>query len=308
MNFKIGQDIDLTGKFVFLDVETANRNQDVCEIAAIVVNDRKIENIISTYVKPYERFEGYNIMVHGITPDRVVNYNSFDVIWKDYFSKYLEEYIFVAHNASFDLSAIRKSLQILGVNLPEINYICTQCLAKSMGLAYENREDLCKYFSLCIEKNHSALSDTEDCLSIYLKLKELMNFNFKSALKVHYNEKYVRTELPEEADKFFKWEMNRFSSKKVNCLSCYEELDLDFKGKTVLITGNFERYEKRDMLASEIHKRGATVVKGFTKNISMLIAGRDAGPKKLETAKQLGVKIVNEETLYEMLEDNSAID
>ena len=31
-------------------------------------------------------------------------------------------------------------------------------------------------------------------------------------------------------------------------LSCYEELDLDFKGKTVLITGNFERYEKRDIL------------------------------------------------------------
>ena len=115
-------------------------------------------------------------------------------------------------------------------------------------------------------------------------------------------------ELPEEPDKFFKWEMNRFSSKKVNCLSCYEELDLDFKEKTVLITGNFEKYEKRDMLASEIHKRGATVVKTFTKNLSMLIVGSDAGPKKLETAKQLGVKIIDENKLYKMLEDNNAID
>lgn len=80
MSFKIGQDIDLTGKFVFLDVETANRNQDICEIAAIVVKDGKIEDIINTYVKPYERFEGYNIMVHGITPDKVDNCSSFDVV------------------------------------------------------------------------------------------------------------------------------------------------------------------------------------------------------------------------------------
>ena len=94
---------------------------------------------------------------------RVENAETFDAIWYKIFDKYVSTHIFVAHGASFDLTAIRKTLQFYGKNLPEIRYICTQLIAREVGLPCESREDLCKYFNLCIQTNHNAFSDVKDC-------------------------------------------------------------------------------------------------------------------------------------------------
>jgi DNA ligase (NAD+) len=66
-----------------------------------------------------------------------------------------------------------------------------------------------------------------------------------------------------------------------------------FAGKTFCLTGTLPTYTRQE--ASDlIHQRGGLVVNSVTKKTDYLLAGDDAG-SKLDKAKSLGIKIVDEE-------------
>lgn len=69
-------------------------------------------------------------------------------------------------------------------------------------------------------------------------------------------------------------------------------------GLRFCITGTFSR--SRDELVSELESRGAIFVSSVSKKLDILFVGEKAG-SKLEKAKELGVKIANEEELQKML-------
>ena len=309
-NFNKGQKAGVISNYIFVDTETANKNHDICQVGAIIVSNGVIEDKIDLFIKPCEKFESANIRKNNIYPDMVENAETFDAIWYKKFHKYVSTHIFVAHGASFDLTAIRKTLQFYNKNLPDIRYICTQLMARELGLPCESREDLCKHFNLCIETNHNAFSDAKDCYNIFLKLYDLCSGKIKDFIQVHTNQNYSRSEITEDISVFLQREASKFSTKKVNCLCFNEELDLDFKNQKITITGDFDRFPRKDRekLANELRKRGATVMSSsnLAKSTTMLIAGKGAG--KIEKAKKFGIRIVDEETLYKMLEDNNAID
>ena len=127
-------------------------------------------------------------------------------------------------------------------------------------------------------------------------------------IQVHTNQNYNRSEITEDVNVFIQRQKNKFSAREINNSSRNEVLDLDFVGQKVTITGVFERYPEREILADIIQNRGAEIKASgnLAKSTTMLIAGRGAG--KIEKAKQLGIRIIDEETLYRMLEDNNAID
>ena len=302
----------IRGNYIFIDTETANRNHDICQVGAIIISNGVIEDIINLFIKPCEKFESANIRQNNIYPNMVENAETFDAIWYKIFDKYVSTHIFVAHGASFDLTAIRKTLQFYNKNLTDIHYICTQEMAKKLRVPCESREDLCKYFNLCIETSHNAFSDVKDCYNIFLKLYGLCGGKIKDFIKVHANQNYSRSEITEDISLFLQRVASKFSTKKVNCLCFNDELDLDFKCQKITITGDFKNYprEKREELANVLHKRGATVLSSgnLAKSTTMLIAGSDPGPSKIRKAKEYGIRIIDEETLYRMLEDNDAID
>lgn len=311
-NFNKGQKARVIGNYIFIDTETANRNHDICQVGAIIISNGVIEDIINLFIKSCEKFESANIRKNNIYPDMVENAETFDAIWYKKFHKYVSTHIFVAHGASFDLTAIRKTLQFYDKNLPNIRYICTQSIARELGLPCESREDLCKHFNLCIETNHNAFSDVKDCYNIFLKLHDLCGEKIEDFIQVHTNQNYNRSEITEDTSVFLQREASKFSTKKVNCLCFNDELDLDFKCQKITITGDFKKYPraKREKLANVLRKRGATVLSSgnLAKSTTMLIAGSGAGPSKIKKAKEYGIRIIDEETLYRMLEDNNAID
>lgn len=311
-NFNKGQKIGVIGNYIFIDTETANRNHDICQIGAIIISNGIVEEIVELFIKPCESFESINIKKNNIYPKMVKNAETFDAIWYRIFDKYVPTHIFVAHGAVFDLTAIRKTLQFYNKKFTDIHYICTQEMAKELGLPCERREDLCKHFNLCIETSHNAFSDVKDCYNIFLKLHDLCGGKIEDFIQVHTNQNYSRSEIMEDISVFLQREASKFSTKKVNCLCFNDELDLDFKCQKITITGDFEKYPraKREELAKELHKRGATVLSSgnLAKSTTMLIAGSGAGPSKIRKAKEYGIRIVDEETLYRMLKDNNAID
>jgi len=65
--------------------------------------------------------------------------------------------------------------------------------------------------------------------------------------------------------------------------------------KKVLITGTFEKFS-RDELKDILREKGAKIVSSVSKNVDILLAGKNAG-SKLEKAEKLNIEILSENEL-----------
>jgi DNA ligase (NAD+) len=75
--------------------------------------------------------------------------------------------------------------------------------------------------------------------------------------------------------------------------------DSKIKGTTWVITGTLSR--PRDEIAEEIVRRGGKVSGSVSKKTSFVLAGEAAG-SKLEKAKQLGIRVLDEEQFRSLIE------
>ena len=72
-----------------------------------------------------------------------------------------------------------------------------------------------------------------------------------------------------------------------------------FTGKTVVVTGTLAKLS-RDEAKEALRKAGAIVTDSVSKKTDFLIVGEDAG-SKLDKARALGVKTLNEQEFVKML-------
>jgi len=72
-----------------------------------------------------------------------------------------------------------------------------------------------------------------------------------------------------------------------------------FAGKTVVLTGTLARFT-REVAKAEIERRGGRVSGTISKKTDLLVAGEEAGTK-LKKARELGVKVVDENQFAELL-------
>jgi DNA ligase (NAD+) len=88
-----------------------------------------------------------------------------------------------------------------------------------------------------------------------------------------------------------------FETKNINIDSANHVLN----GKTFVISGVFENYE-RDDLKELIKNKGGKVLSSVSAKLDCLLAGENMGPAKREKAQQLGVKIISEKDFINMIE------
>tara|TARA_R110002124_G_scaffold148927_2_gene314582 strand:+ start:2852 stop:3550 length:699 start_codon:yes stop_codon:yes gene_type:complete len=67
-----------------------------------------------------------------------------------------------------------------------------------------------------------------------------------------------------------------------------------FYRKSVVITGTFEKYPKRDKMAELIKSVGGNNNGSISRKTDFVIVGDNAGPKKLEKIEEYGIKVFNE--------------
>ena len=72
-----------------------------------------------------------------------------------------------------------------------------------------------------------------------------------------------------------------------------------FAGKTVVLTGTLKGYS-REAAKAEIERRGGRVSGSVSRKTDLVVAGEDAG-SKLDKAREMGVRIVDEDGFREML-------
>jgi DNA ligase (NAD+) len=72
-----------------------------------------------------------------------------------------------------------------------------------------------------------------------------------------------------------------------------------FSGESVVLTGSLQNY-KRSQAQKLIEERGGVCQSSVTAKTTLVVAGEEAG-SKLDKAKKLGIKVIDEETFAQML-------
>ncbi|GAA0076118.1 exonuclease domain-containing protein [Clostridium sp. CTA-5] len=160
--------------FVAIDFETANEKRNSpCSIGLVVVKNGEIIEKVHHLIKPKEmRFMPINIGIHGIRPRMVENELEFDKVWEK-IKYYFNDNLVIAHNASFDMSVLRKTLELYNIETPNFEYICTMKLSRNFYGNLDNaRLNTVNNFLGYEFKHHDALADAMACSNILLNISE----------------------------------------------------------------------------------------------------------------------------------------
>ena len=150
--------------FLTIDFETATAARDsACEVGLTEVRGGQVVGTRSWLVRPtsYPHFDGINRAVHGIAPEDVADAPPFDELWEE-LGPLVEGQLLIAHNAAFDMSVLRKSLEYYGRPLPTLEYACSYVFAKQVwtGLPSYGLGPLCRLHAIPLQ-HHRAGADSE---------------------------------------------------------------------------------------------------------------------------------------------------
>lgn len=158
--------------FIAIDFETATAQRtSICEAGICVVKDGKVVETKSWLVRPEgNMYSSWNIRIHGIHPEDTQSSPSFSEVWSEIMSYLADCPILVAHNAAFDISCIRHSLEYYGLKHPNITYYCSLRAARHLYDFGCNKLDyLCEQFDISFENHHRAGDDANMCAQLFLR-------------------------------------------------------------------------------------------------------------------------------------------
>lgn len=151
--------------FIAIDFETASpETNSACSVGIVAVKDLCITEKFYSLIRPWSMYfaEG-NINVHGITPDMVQDAPTMDQLWPQ-ISKFFSEHIpVVAHNAAFDMSVLKNSLQH---ELPDFYYVDTIHMAAPLVEGSKSLDHCADCMGISLEHHHNALDDAYVCAQI----------------------------------------------------------------------------------------------------------------------------------------------
>lgn len=304
--------------FIAIDFETANEKRNSpCSIGIAVVENGKIIKEIHYLIKPKEmRFMPINIGIHGIRPKMVESEPEFDEIWKE-IKGYFDKSLVIAHNASFDISVLRNTLNLYGITMPNFDYICTMKLARNFYKNLENAKlNTVNDFLGYKFNHHDALADALACSNILINIaEELKSYNIKEISKnlgvtignvnsEGYRPSSTRGRILKVSDR------KALISKE----SLFENLNYEaFKGEVVVFTGGLSSMT-RDKAMMIVRKLGGNTGSSVTRKTTCLVTNmkdiesldRDEMSNKLRRATDLRkngqvIRFLNEEEFLEKM-------
>ncbi len=158
------------GSWIALDFETANEQRaSACAVGIARVSAGRVVDRRSWLVRPAElRFSGINVSIHGITEDDVRGAPTFDRLWPE-LKPILSQGTVIAHNAGFDMSVLRHTLNLYRIPFPPIRYLCTVTLSRLTWPRLSNHKlnTVADHLGLSL-KHHDAEDDAVACAGISL--------------------------------------------------------------------------------------------------------------------------------------------
>jgi DNA polymerase-3 subunit epsilon len=120
---------------VALDFETANGLRgSICAVGLAWLEGDEVVRTFESLVKPHRScdwFDPMNIAIHGIRPEMVADAPEWGELWEE-IAAAIDGAPVVAHNAAFDLSVLRRGLDLYELAYPELEYLCSCKLAREI--------------------------------------------------------------------------------------------------------------------------------------------------------------------------------
>lgn len=275
--------------FVAIDFETANEKRNsACSIGLTIVKNNKIFDEKYFLIKPCEmRFQPMNIWIHGIRPEDVQEERTFDEIWKE-IKEDIEGNLVVAHNAAFDISVLRKTLDFYNIPYPEFKYACTVTMAKNFYKNLPNHKLGTVSEALGFEfSHHNAGEDAKACANILINICSELNIDSldelstKLALRIGevYTGGYKASGKSGECRYCSSLSYERKSTNDKNSLKC----------KNVVFTGPLSSMSRAEAIGNVI-RCGGDVASSVSKKTDILITGIRELENLRESEKSFKIK------------------
>ncbi len=169
--------------FIAIDFETANsQRSSICSMGVAVVRNGALVHTNHIYIKPTPNYyDGYNTVLHGIDDSHTRHKGTFHQQWAE-LKPYFHNQTVIAHNASFDFSVLRFTLDHSGLAYPDLDYHCTYRLAQqALPLVSHKLNVVSRHFGR-LGVNGGLVSDAKASALIALKLCEQYKVSSLAAL------------------------------------------------------------------------------------------------------------------------------
>lgn len=224
---------DIRGSFVVLDIETTGfspTEDKIIEIGAVKICNGKIVDTFSTFVNPNRNIP-YKIQeLTGINPSMVENAPKIEEIIEEFIG-FAGDSVLVAHNASFDISFIRKVCTDMNIQLDNA-IMDTIPLAKFLfpELKRYKLDIVAKHLGINLENHHRAIDDAKATAQILLKCFDILEQREIIRLK-QLNENYLNTIDVKKLNTYHMIILvkNQVGLKNLYKLISYSNLDYFFK-------------------------------------------------------------------------------
>ncbi|WDF81944.1 3'-5' exonuclease [Lacticaseibacillus pabuli] len=157
--------------FIAMDYETATgKRASACSVAIVVVRDSKVVDSLYSLINPETPFSNMNMSIHHITPDMVKDAPTWPELWPHIEPFFTRDQLVAAHNAPFDVSVVRKSLERYRMNPVTFQYVDTVRTSKALypDLVNYKLDTVSDKLDVTLDNHHNALADSYACAKILL--------------------------------------------------------------------------------------------------------------------------------------------
>ena len=231
--------------------------------------------------------------IHGLTEDLVKDASTFEEILP-LMESFTDGLPLVAHNACVERSCIRDACAFYGIetkldyeNIFDTLVLSRQAEAK-LGISEEGPgthqlDTVCKRFGIEGNNHHNALADAEMSGNLMVLFQKIL----------------CEGETVEVAETPTLPKQKYNPEDKVQRSDIENVVDNPFKNQVVVLTG-FAKSDSQEY-AHKLNELGAIIKDGVNKKTNILITGYNAGPSKMQKAKEVGARIMSEEEFKEII-------
>lgn len=292
----------LSADFIAIDFETASHERtSACSVGIAAVKDMAIVETFYALIRPKAmHFEDGNIAIHGISPEMVEEEQAFDEIWPQ-ISKYFTEHVpVVAHNASFDMSVLKKSL---GYEPQEFFYLDTIALASKHVDGSKSLDHCAEVLGVCLDNHHNAEDDAIACAEIVIEIlnrsncRTIWEFLVKTdngGMLHRISDLHQSDIMPKKAAKARKWEHHTSPSEICRTVDCVDP-NSPLCNANIVFTGELSISRREAMQIAVDH--GAVVKSSVSKKTNYLVVGTQdkeiVGEDGLSTKEEKAIELNN---------------